>query len=802
MTAGGGGLERLLRWALPASAAALLGFSPAAGSEPPPLSTRYELAERFMPWNASRYMLNGAVEHHWLPGQDRFWYQRQRVDDASEFRMVDAASGRNTPAFDHATVASGLSAAQRKTVDPGRLPFSAFRFAEGGSAITFGADGRTWTCRLDRPSCDGRAAPSPDAGIPSPDGRWTAFLRDHDLWLRANADGREFALTTDGEAHNGYAVPAGNNTHFISLRKQVPPFPPLLVWSPDSKRILTHRLDERGVGAMHLVQHVPDDDSLRPKLYDYRSAFAGEAVKAIERIVILDIEKRRQAVVDHPKLETIYQTIVEDKYAWWSPDGSQAYIIVRGPYAKTLTLGRIDPASGRFTPLVREAGETFVEIAEERRIPRTRILPGGDILWFSERDGYGHLYVFDARGRLKRQITKGKWNVLDVVHVDEKARRIFFSASGREPGDPYLRHLYSIGFDGAGLRHLTPEDADHDIRTPAWDPHDFGRGDGLSPFRPTNGFSPTGRYFVETFSRRDMPPTTVLRTADGRQVAIVERADISPLKAGGFREPMMFEVLAADGRTKLYGSLFLPSHFDPARRYPVLDSIYPGPQMHRVHRDFATSTFDYFEAQSLAELGFVVMALDGRGTPHRSRAFLHDSYGQLGKAGNLEDHVAALRQLGERHAFIDTRRIGIFGHSGGGFAAARAILSYPDVFKVAVASAGNHHQLLYVAGWGETYNGPDDGRNYAAADNAALAGNLRGKLLLVHGDMDDNIHPAQTLRLTDAFIRHGKNFDQLIIPNANHQLLPTDPNNIQSRYFVRRRWNYFIEHLLGERPAQ
>jgi dipeptidyl aminopeptidase/acylaminoacyl peptidase len=388
------------------------------------------------------------------------------------------------------------------------------------------------------------------------------------------------------------------------------------------------------------------------------------------------------------------------------------------------------------------------------------------------------LYYYDDSGELHNQITQGEWSVRDIVRVDEHARRIYFMASGREGADPYQQSLYAIRFDGTGLQRLTPEQADH-----KW-----------VPAPGTSRFSPSGRYFVDGYSRPDLPPTWVLRKSDGALIRELERADISRLREGGYVPVEPFQVTAADGKTALYGNLFRPSTFDPSRRYPVIDASYPGPQTIRSGKSFTTALFHRFEAQSLAELGFIVVTIDGRGTPNRSRAFLDYSYGRLDKASDLEDHIAGLRQLATRYPFLDLDHVGIDGVSAGGFLAALALLRHPGFYKVGVSAEGNHDPRGYLAAWGDTYIGPSAADAYETSVTPQLAENLQGKLLLIHGELDDNVPPALTLRLADALIEANKDFDLIVLPNADHTAYFTSP------YLIRRKWDYFVRHLLGAEP--
>ena len=380
---------------------------------------------------------------------------------------------------------------------------------------------------------------------------------------------------------------------------------------------------------------------------------------------------------------------------------------------------------------------------------------------------------------------------MDVIRVDEAKSLVYFTAVGRDANeDPYQKHLYVIGLDGSKLRDLTPEKADHDIHVQG--------SEVLSTLYPSknprrdSSFSPTGRYFIDTFSRPDLPAKTVLRSISGDIVLKLEEADFSALSGGGFVSPEPFNVVSADGAFRLYGTLYRPSTFNAAKSYPIIDYVYPGPQIIVTPKSFSGAL--YSGAQALAELGFVVVNIDGRGTPFRSKSFHDLSYGKWAEGGNLDDHIAAIRQLSVRFPYLNLSRVGVTGHSGGGFASTRAILAYPDFYKVAVSSSGAHDLRSYLLLWGPMYQGPYTGDNYDDLFNARLASNLKGKLLLIHGEMDDNVHPAQTMQLVDALVKADKDFDLLIFPGEDHYL-----SGVRG-YFQRKRWDYFVRNLLGREP--
>jgi dipeptidyl aminopeptidase/acylaminoacyl peptidase len=400
------------------------------------------------------------------------------------------------------------------------------------------------------------------------------------------------------------------------------------------------------------------------------------------------------------------------------------------------------------------------------------------VLWFSERDDWGQLYLYDlTTGALKRKVTTGEGNVSLVLRVDEKTRDILFVGMGKEKNrDPYFRHLYRVGIDGKPLTLLTPEDGDHSVM-----------------------LSPSGKYFVDTWSRPDLPPTSVLRDAQsGKLIATLEQADVSRLLATGWKPPTRITVKGRDGKTDLYGLMYTPRNLDSTRKYPIINYIYPGPQAGSVgSRQFSPATRDN---QALAELGFVVVAIDGMGTPNRSKSF-HDAYYGRMNDNTLPDQVAGMKELAQRYRFIDIDKAGMWGHSGGGFATAAAMFKYPDFFKVGISESGNHDNRLYEDDWGERYQGllvrkPDGTDNYDIEANQTHAKNLKGKLFLAHGTMDDNVPPVNTLVVVDALVKAGKDFDLLMLPNAAHGF------GNATYYMMRRRWDYFVQHLMGATPPK
>jgi len=460
----------------------------------------------------------------------------------------------------------------------------------------------------------------------------------------------------------------------------------------------------------------------------------------------------------------------------WYPDGSKFAFISSSRDHKQAWLRIADPKSGEVRTILEEKSATQVGDASQ---PENlwRILPGtNEFIWWSDRDDWTHLYLYDlTTGALKNRITTGEGNVSDIVRIDEKKRQIWFAAQAREAGrDPYFQHFYRIGFDGKGLTLLTPEVANHSV-----------------------SLSPDGKYFVDTYSTPDTPPVSVLRDLNGKIVQPLEKADVTRLLASGWRAPIPVTAKARDGKTDVYGLMYVPSKLDSTRKYPIINHIYPGPQSGSVGpRMFVPARGDN---QALAELGFVVVEIDGMGTPGRSKTFRDFYYGRMGD-NTLPDQISAMKELASRHRFIDIDNVGIWGHSGGGFATAAAMFRYPDFFKVGISESGNHDNRNYEDDWGERYqglltrSGPND--NYAEEANQTHAKNLKGKLFLIHGMMDDNVPPVNTQLVVDALMKAGKDFDQIMLPHARHGFGP------DAAYIMRRRWDYFVTNLQGNIPPK
>ena len=747
-------------------AAGVLAAPGAALAQPPRQFTAadYQRAQRLLDANVGPLVLGPAVRPAWLAG-DRFTY-RNTVERGTEFVLVDLARRTRVPAFDHAAVAAALSRAAGRPYDADHLPFRAFTFVRDGAAIAFAAAGKSWECDLGGKGCSEVAAD--DRGqVVSPDGRSAVFIRDDNLWVRDLGNGQERALTTDGVKDFGYAT---DNAGWARSDR------PVVLWSPDSKKIATFQQDQRQVGEMYLVSTQVG----HPKLDAWKYPLPGdEHVATIQRVVIhLDGPRLvRLKMAPDPHRGTITDDIKDGDGQLddvrWAPDSSTLAFVSSSRDHKQATLRVASADTGEVRDVIDEKVDTFFESGNDQS--SWQFLPAsGEVIWFSQRSDWGHLYLYDlATGALKRPITSGAWNVTQVLKVDEKARALYFLGVGREKGrDPYYRHFYRVGIDKGDVTLLTPEDADHLV-----------------------SLSPSAAYFVDAYSTTVVPPVSVARDLSGKVVMPLEKADITRLQAIGWKPPIPFTVKARDGATDLYGLMFRPTAFDETKRYPIINNIYPGPQTGSVRsRSFLPAHGD---AQALAELGFIVVQIDAMGTPWRSKSFHAAYYGNMGDNG-LPDQVAGMKELAARHPWIDIERAGVWGHSGGGLASTAAMFRYPDFFKVGVSQAGNHDNRGYEDDWAEKWQGllvpgPEGSSNYDDQANQNHAKNLKGKLLLAHGTMDDNVPPYLTLLVVDALIKANKDFDLIMMPNRRHGF-GNEP------YMMRRRWDFFVKHLLGAEP--
>ena len=759
------------------SAVSLVLFaSPLAAQSRQLTADDYARAERYLGTNTAPLVSGSNVRPTWL-ADGRFWY-RTTVPNGSSFVLVDPVRGTRVSAFDQTRLAAALATASGTKVDGNQLPIQALELSKDSRKLNVTVQTRRWNCDLQRYVCTAdTTAVAPHSAAPpnssvSPDGKWAVYIKDFNLWTKDLTSNQEAQLTTDGIKDFGYAT---NNAGWVHSDR------PVVTWSEDSRQIATFQHDGRGVRDMHLVA----TNVGPPRIETWKYPMPGDSVIfRISRLIINQGPDGRPRIVRLQMPPDQHRSTVSDHVACgggicdvqWYPDGSHLAFISSSRDHKTAWFRVADAQTGQVRTLLEEKMATQVGDASLTE-NLWRVLPASnELIWWSQRENWLQLYLYDlTSGQLKNRITSGEGNVDDIIRVDEKTRAIYFLGAGKEAGrDPYFQHLYKIGFDGRGQTLLTPENANHVVT-----------------------ISPDGKYFVDSYSTPDTPPITVLRDANGKLIQTLERADISRLLATGWKPPTPVRMKARDGKTDIYGLMYTPSKLDSTKKYPIVNQIYPGPQSGSVGPRFWSPARG--DNQALAELGFVVVQIDGMGTPGRSKEFMDYYYGRMND-NTIPDQVAGMKELAQRYPFIDIEKVGIWGHSGGGFATAAAMFRAPDFFDVGISESGNHDNRNYEDDWGERYQGllvrtgPSD--NYAAEANQTHAANLKGKLLLAHGGMDDNVPPYNTNLVVEALIKAGKDFDLINFPNARHGY------GSDSFYMMRRRWDYFVKNLLGAEPPK
>jgi dipeptidyl aminopeptidase/acylaminoacyl peptidase/uncharacterized protein (DUF885 family) len=700
------------------------------------------------------------VEPHWLAGDERFWYRVDLPDGAREFILVDAARRTRQPAFDHVKLADALTLATGKAQRPTHLMIDRLAFPREGTLV-FEAAGKTWRFENGagplKPGEASELAPTErrtesrrrEAARPfqgsarrteSPDGQWVTFVKDHNLFIREKATGKEFPLSEGGTEKDGYE--------------------PAVYWSPDSKKLVAIRTARSQEHKVYLIESSPAGQ-LQPKLHSFDYLKPGDQVP-VHKPHLFDVASRKEI----PVRDTLFANPYETGEFRWAPDSSLFTFLFNQRGHQVLRLVGIDPKTGDTRAVIDEQSPTFVDYSGKfylQHIDKTN-----EIIWMSERDGWNHLYLIDAAtGKVKNPITKGEWVVRGVDRVDEDARQIWFRAGGIRPGqDPYYVHYARVNFDGSGLVVLTEGDGTHRA-----------------------AFSPDRKYFVDTYSRVDMPPVVELRSAhDGALVCELERADWSALLSAGWQVPERFVAKARDGKTDIYGVIWRPTNFDPRAKYPVIETIYAGPQGSFVPKAFSPVA----RAQALAELGFVLVQMDGMGTSNRSKAFHDVCWKNLGDAG-FPDRILWMKAAAAKYPYLDISRVGVYGGSAGGQNALGALLTHPEFYKAGVADCGCHDNRMDKIWWNELWMSWPIGDHYAAQSNVTLAHKLQGKLLLTVGELDRNVDPASTMQVVNALIKAGKDFELIVFPGGGH-------GAGSGRYGERRMRDFFVRHLLKADP--
>ncbi|MCC3861187.1 S9 family peptidase [Pseudemcibacter aquimaris] len=733
-------------------------------------SADYERAESFLPWNMRELVTNVDPDISWLENGDGLWLREQTPNGIRyKFHTENDAE----IAFDHGRIAASLNALDEKQFDENNLDFDNLNIIGNNEQFSFttsrGNHYSQYSCSLTEYSC----SVSHIDGVLSPDGKWSATVEeDRNIYLINVSTGEKHQMTHGADKKNiiyGTRMPAVNL--MIAAGQEDVLRRPNIYWAPDSSKFLSYKLDMSKAKTLTLVQAV-HEDGIRPKTFNYPYSLPEDNELTMMEHIIFHVDGLKAVPTDASPIPIRYES-VGPEYTWSNDSKLLRYIEYNRGNSEGW-LKEVDAATGK-TRLIttKTAGEGFVYPHSTRY---QFINNDAEFIFTSERDGWNHFYMHDGKtGDVKHQITKGEFFVQEIMGVDEENGHLYFTANGREAhretdGDPYLRYLYRINLDGSDIQLITKERGDHEV-----------------------SMSPKLDMVVDKYSRHDLPTETMLKSIDdGGSNKLLTKADISELTAKGWKFPKTFKAFAEDGKTPIYGMMFYPTHFDPNKKYPIIENIYTGPALHNVKKNFRQTYQD--TAQSIAELGFIVFLVDSRGTGYRRTDFHFGARGNLG--GFYGDRVAAVKQLAEKYPYIDGEKVGIFGMSAGGYASARAMFLYPDFYTAAVSSSGNHDHRLDKANWNERWMGLPVGEQYVQSSNLEIAHRLTdGKLLLAVGELDHNVPPAATMQLLDRLIKANKDFDLIMMPNKQHSLE-------DDFYFIRKRWDYFVEHLLGEAPPE
>lgn len=736
-------------------------------------------------WTTKSIAPNATVFPNWIEGVDFFWYEREFVD-GKQYRLVDARRKTNDVAFDHEALADALSEMVKESVSANDLPIKNIEITFNPKSIRFRAFGQYWVFDPSSRKCS-KIDPPLDYLI-SPDGRYGAFRRDSDVWIKILASGEEYALTEDGESNLIYGANA-YRAHDTGLDA---------VWSPDSARLMTFKLDMRRVKTLPVVHHVPADGSLRPTIDLVKTPYHSDEDIKEYRIVAIDVEAVVVQEADYVQIPAArhLRSFYSSDFSWWGSDSRRAYFIHMDRYFKKVRVVEFDTHTGMTRTLFEETSDTPIDLClNQDDAPSLMPLTAtSELIWYSQRSGWAHLYLYDLNsGVLKNTITHGDWIVTGILHFDACRREVLIQTAGRIPDrDPYYRDLVVVNIDTGKLTEIISSDH-HYFVSSAKDAishgakHFFGRDVGQGP-------SPCGNFIVVTKSRADQPSSSLLLDRTGKQILELELTDTSALPKG-WQWPEPVKLLGADGETDIYGLVYRPSDFSPENSYPIISDIFSATESPWVPKgSFHAGTYyfglPYYSAASLAELGFIVVQIDGRGTPLREKKFTDEGYGWFEASNNLADHVAGIQQLAERYPYMDIDRVGAYAASGG-FGAVHAAFSYPDFYKVSVQALCYDGRLMTNI-WGDKHEGPALSSPHHQYPEARAA-NLSGKLLLMHGMLDQNCPPAVLFRLVEALQAANKDFDMLLLPRLGHGF---------SNYLLRRGWDYLVRNLLDVEPPK
>ena len=709
----------------------------------------YELREKYN----SKHVFYSNVNPQWIDGTNLFWYVRN-TPEGNEYVKVDAGKQKRTALFDQQKLSAALESSTGKDIDPMQLPIQRCHVTPGADTLRFVYEGKRWCfdIRRNRLTDEGQL-PAPGrqrhwmevddekggAPVTSPDGKYVAFIKNDNICVREVATGKETQLSQDGTPGNYYSS--------------------YIQWSPDSKLVAAFRIRPAQKRYVYYVESSPADQ-LQPKLHKQEYAKPGDEL-AFKVPCIYGVENGKRLI----PLTDLFSHQYEIYALQWNSDSKGITFEYNERGHKVYRVLEVSAEDGSVRPLIEEKEEKYVNYP---RIFRHFLADGKRIIWSSERDNYNHLYMYDrATARPTHQITKGEWYVREVQYVDEENQQIYFSANGmNKDEDPYLIHYYRIGFDGKGLTALTPEEGMHK----GWYSSDY-------------------KYLVDVYSKVDQAPVAVVRSAaDGKIVMPLEKADIAQLTANGWKAPEVFTAKGRDGKTDMWGIIYRPSNFDPAKKYPVIEYIYSGPGDQYVPKTF--SSYNWWMT-SLAELGFIVVQVDGMTTSFRSKEFEEVCYKNLKDAG-LPDHIAWIKAAAQKYPYMDIDRVGIFGCSAGGQESTTAVLLHPEFYKAAYSACGCHDNRMDKIWWNELWMGYPVDDSYKECSNVENAHLLQRPLMLVVGEMDDNVDPASTMQVVNALIKANKDFELVVIPGAHHTM--------GEDFGEHKRYDFFVRNLMGVNP--
>lgn len=709
----------------------------------------YELREKYN----SKHVFYSNVNPQWIDGTNLFWYVRN-TPEGNEYVKVDAGKQKRTALFDQQKLSAALESSTGKDIDPMQLPIQRCHVTPGADTLRFVYEGKRWCfdIRRNRLTDEGQL-PAPGrqrhwmevddekggAPVTSPDGKYVAFIKNDNICVREVATGKETQLSQDGTPGNYYSS--------------------YIQWSPDSKLVAAFRIRPAQKRYVYYVESSPADQ-LQPKLHKQEYAKPGDEL-AFKVPCIYGVENGKRLIPSTDLFSHQYEIYALQ----WNSDSKGITFEYNERGHKVYRVLEVSAEDGSVRPLIEEKEDKYVNYP---RIFRHFLADGKRIIWSSERDNYNHLYMYDrATARPTHQITKGEWYVREVQYVDEENQQIYFSANGmNKDEDPYLIHYYRIGFDGKGLTALTPEEGMHK----AWYSSDY-------------------KYLVDVYSKVDQAPVAVVRSAaDGKIVMPLEKADIAQLTANGWKAPEVFTAKGRDGKTDMWGIIYRPSNFDPAKKYPVIEYIYSGPGDQYVPKTF--SSYNWWMT-SLAELGFIVVQIDGMTTSFRSKEFEEVCYKNLKDAG-LPDHIAWIKAAAQKYPYMDIDRVGIFGCSAGGQESTTAVLLHPEFYKAAYSACGCHDNRMDKIWWNELWMGYPVDDSYKECSNVENAHLLQRPLMLVVGEMDDNVDPASTMQVVNALIKANKDFELVVIPGAHHTM--------GEDFGEHKRYDFFVRNLMGVNP--